>query len=137
MRTKILIVCICCTLTGLVMQAFLFQKASARLISGQARNESYHTLENMQNEIYTFIKNIESSMIEIYNNRDFLDALRDSRDAADIRDRYYRLADTIASEQFQASDGVVALYLYNSGHEIISTYRRAETPKHNYPKDIY
>lgn len=76
MRTKILIVCICCTLIALVMQTFLFQKASARLISGQAKAESYHTLENMQNEIYTFIKNIESNMIEIYNDKDFLRALK-------------------------------------------------------------
>ena len=137
MRTKILIVCICCTLTGLIMQTFLFWQASARLISGQARNESYHTLENMQNEVYTFIKHIESNMIEIYNNRDFLEALRDREGIESIRSEYYRLAYRIASEQFQTSDGVVALYLYDSDHEIISTYRRAVTPKHNYPKDIY
>ncbi|MCM1122669.1 MAG: sensor histidine kinase [Eubacterium sp.] len=137
MRMKILIVCVCCTFTALVMQTFLFQKASARLISGQAKSESYHTLENMQNEIYTFIKNIESNMIEIYNNRDFLTALGSKQNIEAIREDYYRLAYTIAAEEFETSDGVVALYLYTIDNEIISTYRRATTPKHNYPKDIY
>lgn len=33
MRMKILAVCVCCTLIALVMQAFLFQRASAKLIS--------------------------------------------------------------------------------------------------------
>jgi len=119
------------------MQTFLFQKASVRLISEQARNESYHTLENMQNEVYTFIKNIESSMIEIYNNRDFLAALGSGEDIGTLRAAYYRLAYTIAAEDFETSDGVVALYLYTIHNEIISTYRRAMTPKHNYLKDIY
>ncbi len=56
MRMKILAVCVCCTLIALVMQTFLFQRASAKLISRQSKNESYHTLENMQNEIYTLSK---------------------------------------------------------------------------------
>lgn len=137
MRMKILAVCICCTFVALVMQTFLFQKASVRLISEQARNESYHTLENMQNEIYTFIKNIESNMIEIYNNKDFLAALVCNEDIETLRADYYRLAYTIAAEDFETSDGLVALYLYTIHNEIISTYRRAVTPKHNYLKDIY
>lgn len=137
MRMKILLVCIWCTVIALVMQTFLFQKASARLISGQAKSESYHTLENMQNEVYTFIKNIESNMIEIYNNRDYLTALGSGEDIGTIREDYNRLAYTIAAEDFETSDGVVALYLYTADNEIISTYRRAVTPRHNYPKDIY
>jgi sensor histidine kinase YesM len=55
----------------------------------------------------------------------------------ELRDNNYRLAYNIASENFLTTDGVVALYVYNVNHEIISTYRRAVTPKHNYPKDIY
>lgn len=137
MRMKILAVCVGCTLIALVMQTLLFQRASAKLIGRQSKNESYHTLENMQNEVYTFIKHIESNMIEIYNNRDFLSTLKSGESVEDVREKYYRLAYTIASEEFQTSDGVVALYLYNSDNEIISTYRRAVTPRHNYPKDIY
>lgn len=104
MRMKILAVCVCCTLIALVMQTFLFQRASAKLISRQSKNESYHTLENMQNEIYTFIKNIESNMIEIYNNREFLSSLKSGENVEDIRKKYYRLAYTIAAEEFQTSD---------------------------------
>lgn len=39
----------------------------------------------MQNEIYTFIKNIESNMIEIYNNREFLSTLKSGGNVEDIR----------------------------------------------------
>ncbi len=39
----------------------------------------------MQNEIYTFIKNIESNMIEIYNNREFLSTLKSGENVEDIR----------------------------------------------------
>ncbi|MBS1485176.1 MAG: sensor histidine kinase, partial [Clostridium sp.] len=52
-------------------------------------------------------------------------------------DKYYRESYNIAMECFDTSDGVVALYLYNGEDEIISTYRRAVTPRHNYPLDIY
>lgn len=38
---------------------------------------------------------------------------------------------------FETTDGVRAVYLYNADHEIISTYRWAVTPKHNYPTDLY
>ena len=63
----------------------------------------------MQNEIYTFIKNIESNMIEIYNNREFLSTLKSGENVEDIRKKYYRLAYTIAAEEFQTSDDTFML----------------------------
>ena len=32
---------------------------------------------------------------------------------------------------------MLALYIYNRDHELVSSYRKFSTPKHNYPKDIY
>ena len=43
----------------------------------------------------------------------------------------------IGNENFDTSLSVLALYLYTADHEIISTYRKAMTPKHTYPADIY
>ena len=54
-----------------------------------------------------------------------------------LRNRYHREAYNIATEYFDTSDKVVALYLYDASDQIISTYRRAVTPRHNYPLDIY
>lgn len=137
MREKILLVCLCSTLMALGIQTFLYQRASASLIYEQAENESFHTLENMQNELYTFFKNIESGLIEIYNDKEFLEDLGSGCSVNWLREEHYRRAYTMATENFATSDGVVAAYIYTADHEIISTYRRAVTPKHNYPKDIY
>lgn len=137
MREKILIVCLCSTLLALGIQTILYQRASATLIYEQAENESFHTLENMQNELYTFFKNIEGGMVEIYNDKEFLEELGSDCSISWLRQRYNRWAYRLATDNFATSDGVVAAYIYTDDHEIISTYRRAMTPKHNYPKDIY
>ncbi len=137
MRMKILILCLSSTLLALVMQTYLFQKASASLIYNQAKTESFGTLQNMQNEIYTFVKNIESNLIEVYNDKEFLQELKSDKNIKELQENNYRFAYNLVSENFATSDGVVALYVYNTDHKIVSAYRRAVTPKHNYPKDIY
>lgn len=137
MREKILLVCLCGTLIAVITQAFLYQRASASLIYEQAENESFHTLENMQNELFTFLKSIEGGMIEIYNDKQFVQDLSGEMTAAELQDKYYRYAFTMATGNYTTSEGVMAFYLYTADHQIISTYRKAVTPKHNYPKDIY
>lgn len=137
MRTKILMVCIFCTLTALIVQTVLFQKASSGLIYEQAKEQSYRTLENMQNEIYTYLKSVERTLVKIYNDQEFLQALEDTENAAAVREEYYKWAETMARTEFASSYGIVAMYIYNIEDEIISPYRKADTPKHNYPKDIY
>lgn len=137
MRTKILMVCIFCTLTALIVQTVLFQKASSDLIYEQAKEQSYRTLENMQNEIYTYLKSVERTLVKIYNDQEFLRALEDTKNAAAVREKYYKWADTMARTEFASNYGIVAMYIYNIEDEIISPYRKADTPKHNYPKDIY
>lgn len=137
MRLKILFLCLGCTLAGLLLQAYLFQTTSSELIYNQAKSDSYRSMENMQDDIYTFIKSIENGLIDIYNEKELILDLRSGMESSTLQNRYYRTAYDIATENFQTSDGVVSLYIYDKSHRIISTYRRAVTPKHNYPTDIY
>ena len=137
MRLKILFLCLGCTLAGLLLQTYLFQNTSSELIYNQAKSDSYRSMENMQDDIYTFIKSIENGLIDIYNEKELILDLRSETEASTLQKRYYRTAYDIATENFQTSDGVVSLYIYDKSHQIISTYRRAVTPKHNYPADIY
>lgn len=137
MRGKILMLCLGSTLGALILQTILFQKVSGTMIYNQAKAENYSLLQNMQNEVYTFVKNIESSLIDIYNEKEFMQELKSSRNIAELREKYYRLAYWQAVERFETTDSVVAFYIYDIDHRIVSTYRRAVTPKHNYPKDIY
>lgn len=137
MRLKILFLCLGCTLLGLFLQTYLFQNTSSKLIYNQAKSESYRSMENMQDDIYTYVKSMESGLIDIYNEKELIMDLKNETEAAALQKRYYRTAYDIATENFQTSDGVVSLYIYDKSHQIISTYRRAVTPKHNYPTDIY
>ena len=137
MRLKILFLCLGCTLLGLFLQTYLFQNTSSKLIFNQAKSESYRSMENMQDDIYTYIKSIENGLIDIYNEKELITDLKNETEASALQRRYYRTAYDIATENFQTSDGVVSLYIYDKSHQIISTYRRAVTPKHNYPTDIY
>lgn len=137
MRTKILLLCLGSTLCALIMQTILFKDASSKLIYNEAKEESNNSLQNMQNEIYTFIKSVESGLINIYNEKEFAQSLKSNQSIDNLRQENHRLAYNFATKNFETSKGVVALYIYNINHDIISTYRRAVTPKHNYPIDIY
>lgn len=137
MNTKILFLFLGAMLFALVLQTILFQETSSRLIYRQAEEDSFNSLRNMQDDIYDFAKNIENGMIDIYNEDVFLKDLRNGMNISEMRQQYYREAYNIANTNFKTSSGIVALYLYNIDHELISTYRRAVTPKHNYPEDIY
>lgn len=137
MRIRILILCLGCTLAGLFLQTWLFQSTSSQLIYEQARDDSYRSMQNMQDDIYTFVKSVENSLIDIYNERNLITDLKRETEIDILRDKYHRTAYNLATENFDTSFSVLALYIYNKDHENISTYRRAVTPKHNYPEDIY
>ena len=137
MRTKVLMFCLGSTLIALLLQTFLFENTSARLIYNQAKEESFHSLQNMQNDIYSYVKDMESGLIKVYNQKEFIKSLRNGEDNQKLREQYYRLAYTLGTENFTSDEGVVALYVYTSDHKIVSTYRRAVTPKHHYETDIY
>lgn len=137
MHMKILVLCLGCTMIALILQTVLFQKASSDLIYTQSKEEIGKSLQNLQDDVYSVIKTIESGMIDIYNEDDFVRDLKAGKDIAYLKDEYYRLAFNLGTGSFDSSSAVVALYVYDMDHQVISTYRRAVTPKHNYPTDIY
>ena len=137
LRFKILFMCLGCTLFALILQTFLFQESSSGLIYRLSQEESENSLQNMQKEIYSFVKNIENNLLETYTEEDFVKALKSDMGITELRSRYYRKAYDIGTGKFESEDNVVSLYLYTPRHEIISCYRRAVTPRHNYQTDIY
>ena len=137
LRSKILFMCLGCTLVALILQTWLFQETSSSLIYSQAKEESETSLQNMQNELYKVLKNVENNLIEVYTERDLINSLLKESSADVLRVKYYREAYNIATNKFETDDGVVSLYLYTMNHKVISTYRRAVTPKHKYLTDIY
>ena len=127
LRTRILFASILCAVSALIIQAFLYQTTSSRLIYRQAERESYQSLENMQNELEVFFRSIESHIVYIYKDTVFLNDL--SEKSRDMNTKYYSRAEDLATDRFETTDGVLALYIYNTEHDVISTYRKSQTPK--------
>lgn len=137
LRTKIFIMVLGCVLAALIIQTCLFQNLSSKLIYEQAKEESEQSMQSMQNEIYGLIKEIENNLIEIYMDDELLQSLRKKETIKELQSKFYRKAYDIATDEFETGDDVVSFYLYTMDHQVISTYRRAVTPKHNYASDIY
>lgn len=137
MRMKILFLCMALALFALLTQTILYSRTSSTLIYKQAKEENQRLLGNILNEIETYADTIESNMLNMYNEGTFMQDLRQNVPLEELQNKWYRLAYEVGTGNFNTSDGVVAFYLYTDEHEIISTYRRATTPKHNYPVDIY
>lgn len=137
MRIKIMLLCMALSLSALILQTFLYSRTSSSLIYQQAKEENQRLLGNILNEIETYADSMESNMLNMYNEGEFMKDLRQNLSIEQLQKKWYRLAYEVGTGNFNTSDGVVALYLYTDDHEIISTYRRATTPKHNYPVDIY
>ena len=136
-RVKILIMCLACTLSALVLQTVLFQDTSSQILYNRVKEETMGSLQNMQNSIYSYLNTMEGNLIKIYDEDDFVKDLHSGADAGELKREYLALARDFTLSAFETTDAVKALYLYNADHEVISTFRRAVTPKHNYPTDLY
>ena len=136
-RMKILLMCLACTLSALVLQTLLFQDSSAKILYERLKEESMFSMENLQNSVYGYLNSMESNLITIYDKNRFISALNSDTDISELRSEYLALSQDFARSAFDTDDGVKALYLYTADHQIVSSYRWAVTPKHNYPTDIY
>lgn len=136
-RMKILLMCLACTMSALVLQTVLFQNTSSRLLTQRVEAETVGSLRNLQNSIYSYLNNMESNLIKIYDEEAVVDALNEGTNAKILQKEFANLARDFTLSAFETSDGVRALYLYNAEHQVISAYRRYVTPKHNYPTDIF
>ncbi len=133
LRSLILFSFVGCLLIALLLQMVLFNSSSSAIISRQADQFTRNSLENLSSDIYLRFKDIENSLIQIYDYKDFIRAL--SMDPSGSG--YETLAYEMAQKAFDPDENLVALYIYSIGHELISSYRHAQTPIYTYPVDIY
>jgi sensor histidine kinase YesM len=136
-RTKILVLCISCTLVALVLQTMFFQYSASAIVYRQEQEASQKSLENMQDELYTWIKSYENNLIKIYNQTELIRDLSVPLPLDELRRRYDRIAYDMALTVFDPAQNVNALYLYTMDNGLVSYYRSANTPRYNYPEDIY
>jgi sensor histidine kinase YesM len=136
-RTKILILCISCTLVALVLQTLFFQYSASSIIYSQEQEASQKSLEHMQDELYTWIKSYENNLIKIYNQTELIRDLGAALPLEELHRRYDRIAYDLALTIFDPAQNVNALYVYTMKQGLVSYYRSANTPRFNYPEDIY
>ncbi len=137
MRTKFLFFCLTCTLFGLVLESFLFQKVSSELIFEDATKESSVSLQFIQEDIDLYIEQMKGNLTGVYNERQLIQDLDSDKDYEKIRASSINYAHDITNTNFGPSDSVQALYVYDNEHRIISTYRHAIAAFFDYPVDIY
>ncbi|MGA2639564.1 MAG: histidine kinase [Spirochaetia bacterium] len=137
MRTRILALCLSCTLLALFLQTLFFQYSASSIISQQERDASRSSLLRMQDELYGWIKSYENNLIKIYNQAAFSRELGSQLAGNDPPAGNSRAAYTMALTAFDPSQGVNALYIYGMDNRLLSYYRSASTPRYKYPEDIY
>lgn len=136
-RAKILFTFTTGTLFALILQTILFYYSSSYFMYTQANEYNLNSLNNMQDDLYTFITSMEKSMLEVYLNNSFMTDLATINDPLILQKSYKKLAYSLALSEFIPSQNVNAIYIYNLDHVLISSYRHAATPKYTYPKDIH
>lgn len=137
MRTKILLLCLSCTLFALLVQTFFFQYSASAINSRQERESSRNSLESMRDEIYTWIRSYENVLIKIYNQKDFCRDLGGLATIVELQERNTRMANNFVMNIFDPSQNINALYIYDMEDRLVNNYRFASTPHNNYPEDIY
>jgi sensor histidine kinase YesM len=137
MRTKILILCIACTVLALILQSVFFQYAASAIVYQQEQEASRKSLQNMQDELYDWIKSYENNLIKIYNRTDLIRDLSVRLPLNVLRSEYDRTAYDMALTDFNPAQNVNAIYLYTMDNELIANYRSANTPLYNFPADIF
>ena len=105
MHMKILALCLGCALAALLLQTFLFQQASSDLIYTQSKEEMGKSLENLQDDMYSLIKTMESGMIDIYNENDFVLDLKAGRGERSVPDDPYVRRKTAGGDRHRSSSG--------------------------------
>lgn len=137
MRTKILILSISCTLLALVLQTLFFQYTASSIVYQQEQNASRKSLQNVQDELYAWIKSYENNLIKVYNQTELIRDLSVPLPWDVLHRKYDRVAYDMALSAFDPAQNVNALYVYTIDERLVSYYRSANTPRNNYPEDIY
>ena len=134
MRKALLVLCISSVVFALLLQTFLFHQSLRRQIRVESISDHELSLNKMQTDLSDFIHTIRGEMLTIYSEQDLISAMRDAAEKdASLKDYYWR-SWYFARRRFTKEDQVLAMYLYDTKDNLISTYRYNSV---TYPRNIY
>jgi len=137
LKSSILLSCVGCMVLAMLLQLVLFTVSSSSVISAQTAQINRTTLSNLSDDVYDRLKRLENSLVTIYEHKSFVRELADMHDTDALVRKYAALAYEMANRSFDSDENLVALYIYTMDHQLISSYRHAQTPIYTYPVDIY
>ncbi|MDO4308849.1 MAG: histidine kinase [Eubacteriales bacterium] len=134
MRKVLLFFCIGIVVFALLLQTFLFQQSLRRQIRTDSVENHELSLNKMQADIGSFIRNLKNEMLTIYNERDLIVGLREAMVSdVDMKEYYWR-GWYFGRKRFTKDDQLLALYLYDVNDNLVSAYRHNSS---TFPRDIY
>ena len=134
MRNALMVLCISSVVFALLLQTFLFHQSLRRQIRAESIADHELSLEKMQTDLSNFIHTIRGEMLTIYSEQDLITAMRDAAENDSSLKDYYWRSWYFARKRFTKDDQVLAMYLYDTKDNLISSYRYNSVA---YPKDIY
>lgn len=134
MRKALLLFCIGSVVFALLLQTFLFHQSLRSQIRAESVADHETSLKKMQADIASFIRNLRSEMLTIYNERDLIESLREAAEGESNLKDYYWSSWYFGRRKFTKDDRLLALYLYDTEDNLVSAYRYNSV---NFPRNIY
>ena len=134
MRQAILGLITLCTLFAIVTQTVVFEVVSRQQIRGESLLNNDETLERIETELNSYIHGIIVKMQTVYNEKQLVYDMRHSDNNRKKRPDHYWDAWHISEKRFEASDQLLAMYIYDNNDNLVSSFRKQP---YNYPYDLY
>ena len=77
----------------------------------------------MQTDLSNFIHTVRGEMLTIYSEQDLINDMRDAAENSSSLKNYYWRSWYFARKRFTKEDQLLALYLYDTKDNLVSSYR--------------
>ncbi len=134
MRKALLLFCIGSVVFALLLQTFLFHQSLRRQIRAESVADHEISLNKMQMDIASFLRNLKTEMLTIYNERDLIKSLREAAEGESSLKNYYWRSWYFGRKRFTKEDQLLAVYLYDTKDNLVSAYRCNSA---TFPRNIY
>ena len=123
MRNALLVLCISSVVFALLLQTFLFHQSLRRQIRAESISDHEISLNKMQTDLSNFIHTVRGEMLTIYSEQDLINDMRDAAENSSSLKNYYWRSWYFARKRFTKEDQLLALYLYDTKDNLVSSYR--------------
>ncbi len=134
MRQAILALVIGCTLFAIIAQTVVFELTSRQQIRRESLLNNDETLQRIETELNSYIHSLIVKMQTIYSETDMVYDMRHSHGHSKKLLDYYWTAWHLSESRFDASEQLLAMYIYDNEDNLISSWRRQP---YNYPQNLY